>query len=191
MGAAMNEEMNVQLMSEESVRALHGYLSTIPGIHVLSADDPLEAINGFVSCHGTTDDGQREGDPSFYFGYRYAKPVPKDARLPILPDAFDDDELGAQVIAMIRRCVTFPGFVRRDSPMQLWMGFVKYATLDSEDETEALFIPVHLFKRLPDGVKAQVEEWRKKQSRELGVSFVSIKNVSTMTCWKYEEVRYD
>jgi len=166
-------------MSEKDALTLYKYLRGIDGVHTIQCDEPYDAIKGFTSFYETAeeDDTGNRVDMSIIFGWQFAKPVIEKTCISYI----DTPEEAKVAMEMLEKCITEDGWVKCDNATSLRMGFVKYADLDSDEESELIELTLSSYHVLPQEFVDRIEKWKKDQltdaERELVESIESLKDI--------------
>jgi len=146
------------IMSKMEVSTLAMFLVDVVGIAILQADEPIDGLKGHVAFYHIEGENY-DKEATLWFAYRYGKPVPEYLRTPISNDRMSKTEIEERV----KKCLREPGWKSCDNLKKLILGFVKYASLDSEEETDALFVKLSTFKTLSAEIGDEFNEWRKNR----------------------------
>jgi len=158
----MNENMVViDDLAESQVVSLAGFLSGIPNVTVLHADDPFEGVRGMVAFYEK--DSQ---ESSVWLRSRFANAV-EDM------ETFSSDSDVEQAKGAMIRCLTGKEWVQADDPKRRLVGFVKYEPIGSPKGSSAMMFSTFVIKSLPEDVRKSFQAWRDERvghnSKSVGV----------------------
>lgn len=176
----------INLLKEDAITLIE-FLKTVEEVQILSYDEPLDGVKGFHAFHydKTKKEAECNYDPEapieyhpveheISFGYCFAKPVEPEnhTRLdidyensdPTLADAENFMQNLEPVIEQVEKCLTEDGWCICDNPKMLKIGFIKYASLDSDSNEKSEYVSLRLsiYKTLPKELQDRVQEFRTK-----------------------------
>lgn len=143
--------MSSILVSKDQLASVESFLRSVDGLSVIPCDVPERAEKGFTSF--TINEDGTEVSVDFY--YQFAK-VPTIVTATVA----NGEEL-------LRRCIDESGWIDSDYPRDRLVGFAKYAEIDSDEESEMVYIPITVLKQLSQGIQEELNDLRYKHEKTL------------------------
>jgi hypothetical protein len=164
-------------MDRKHVEALLLLLDKAGDIQVVPCDDMMEGVKGHIAFR-TEGKGDDAVERSFWFCWRFARKPSVQVirraeyeeflkRWNDLPDADRECLQGLRgplpYLELIEDCMG-PGWIVADSPLNLQLGFAKYAKPDSYSEFSQVYLfPLVEIKALDKALGHRIMEWRKSK----------------------------
>jgi len=148
-------ERKLVVMSKEAVESVVEFFKVLPKMTVIPCDDGFGAVKGFITFTEPCDDNvpfESASEVSLWFGWQFAKPVKDEDCNPIPIDE--------RAETLVNQCTNEDGWVPLDDPINRVLGFVKYAPLDSKEDTKAVLLNLSGLKQFPKEMRDRIVAWR-------------------------------